>query len=76
MAFQHSNTINPAQEKAGVEGVGLFTGNLALNTDWLVTDNHFYGGDSLTSFVFDVAEDGKATAVTPAALRVKLERRD
>ena len=76
MAFQHSNTLDPADEKAGVAGVGLFTGNLALNTDWIVTDNRFYGGDSLTLFVFDVAADGKATAVTPAALRVKLARRD
>ena len=76
MAFRHSNTISPAVEKLGVEGVGLFSGNLALNTDWLVTDNRFYGGDDVTLFVFDVAEDGRATAVTPAALRVKLKRRD
>lgn len=76
MAFQHSNTIDPTLEKAGVAGVGLFSGNLALNTDWLATDNRFYGGDSLTLFVFDVAKDGRATAVTPAALRVKLEKRE
>lgn len=76
MAFRHSNTINPALEKAGVDGVGLFSGNLALNSDWLVTDNYFYGGNSLTLFVFDVAEDGKATALALAALRVNLERRD
>lgn len=75
MAFQHSNTIGRRAERAGVEGVGLFSGNLALNPDWLITDSIFYGGEGLFLFVFDIAKDGRATAVTPAALRVKLERR-
>ncbi|KAF5855041.1 hypothetical protein ETB97_010203 [Aspergillus alliaceus] len=42
--------------------------------DLYLIDPTNYGGKSLSLLVFDVNEDGRATAVNPAAFRVKLDR--
>jgi hypothetical protein len=46
------------------------------NYDWPVTDATHYGGKGTYLFVFDVDGDARATAVSPAAARVKLERKE
>ena len=58
---------------------GLFSGQYALNWDWLSVDAVTYGGVGLDLFVFDIqTEDGKgngkAVAVTPGAMRARLKR--
>lgn len=63
----------PGAAKLGV--LGPFTGQYKTNYDWLNTDGVHYAGRGLNLFVFDVDEEGMATAVTPAAARVKLERK-
>jgi hypothetical protein len=42
--------------------------------DYLVGDAGAYGGISLSLFVFEVDNQGSATAVSPEAWRVRLER--
>ncbi|KAE8349874.1 beta-lactamase/transpeptidase-like protein [Aspergillus coremiiformis] len=42
--------------------------------DLFLLDTASYGGKSLSLLVFDLAADGRATAVRPPAFRVKLER--
>ncbi|KAB8262339.1 beta-lactamase/transpeptidase-like protein [Aspergillus pseudonomiae] len=42
--------------------------------DLYLLDGSTYGGQSLSLLVFDVDENGRATAVTPPAFRTKLER--
>ena len=77
VAFRHSNVVEAEVKKEGVAGLGLFTGQLALNLDWLTVDSMVstYGGYDLFLFVFDVEDDGRASAITLPGLRVKLERR-
>lgn len=53
---------------------GLFYRQLNVDADWLLGDSGTYGGMALGLFVFDVDNDGRANAVTPAGWRVKLER--
>lgn len=59
----------------GTEALGLFTGQFTQNLDWLTVDATTYGGTGVGLFVFDLDEEGFATAATPAAWRVRLERR-
>jgi CubicO group peptidase (beta-lactamase class C family) len=54
--------------------IGPFMEAITMNRDWLVLDALTYGGIGVSLFVFDVGEDGKATAVTAAAWRAKLDR--
>ncbi|KAF2665056.1 beta-lactamase/transpeptidase-like protein [Microthyrium microscopicum] len=54
--------------------VGLFSGNGIVSPDWLELDSLTYGGIALALFVFDVESDGKAIAVSPAALRISLKK--
>lgn len=63
---------------ASEEGIGPFTGFVATNGDWLSPDafSNYYNGVAINLFVFDVDADGKAVAVTPAATKVKLERKE
>lgn len=55
------------------------TGRLAsapgfTHADWILVDSPAYGGNAVKRFVFDVADDGRATAVNNKAFRVKLDR--
>jgi CubicO group peptidase (beta-lactamase class C family) len=58
-------------------GTGPFTGFYSTNGDWLSADStpNYYNRVAVNLFVFDVDEDGRATAVTPAATKLKLERK-
>lgn len=42
--------------------------------DWILLDSPAYGGMAVKGFVFDVADDGRATALSPTALRVVLDK--
>jgi CubicO group peptidase (beta-lactamase class C family) len=53
---------------------GLFSGQGFVTSDWIDVDSPAYGGIGLGLFVFDIGADSKATAVSPAALRVKLAK--
>lgn len=55
--------------------IGPFTGQFGTNSDWLLVDSAHYAGRGVNLFVFDVDEKGGATAVSPAAVRVKLRRK-
>jgi CubicO group peptidase (beta-lactamase class C family) len=59
---------SPAKTPSG----GLFARGLNENIDWLRGDAPTYGGIGVGLFVFDVASNGNATAVSPEAWRVKL----
>ena len=63
----------PGAVKLGA--IGPFTGQYKTNYDWLVTDATHYAGFGTNLFVFDVDGNGRATAVSPATARVKLEKR-
>jgi hypothetical protein len=51
---------------------GLFAG--FEFQDWLNAGSLAYGNIGVGSFVFDIGTDGKATAVSPSAFRITLER--
>ena len=55
--------------------IGPFRGQYATNFDWLTVDLTHYGGVGVNLFVFDVEEGGKATALSPVATRIKLQRK-
>jgi hypothetical protein len=64
-----------AATAAGIPGVtGPFTGQWSTNFDWLTADTVHYDGVGMNLFVFDLDATGSATGVTPAAMKVKLER--
>lgn len=87
VAFQASthlqtNSYTVASELGlGVGGgkkiIGPFTAHYATNFDWLTVDQIHYGGVGLQLFVFDLDKEGGgfATALSPAAMRVKLQRK-
>jgi hypothetical protein len=52
----------------------LFSGPSIIGGDWIDLDSPAYAGIGLSLFVFDVTMGGKATAVSPAALRVRLQK--
>lgn len=51
---------------------GLFAG--FEYQDWINAGSLAYGNIGVGSFVFDIGADGKATAVSPSAFRITLER--
>jgi CubicO group peptidase (beta-lactamase class C family) len=53
---------------------GPFTAQYATNFDWLTVGAGQYGGRGYYSFIFNIDTEGKATHVTPAAMRAKLQR--
>jgi CubicO group peptidase (beta-lactamase class C family) len=73
MAFRlvSGNDAPGAQEPVGSR---LFLGRGFAAADWVGVDSITYGGIGTTLFVFDIDCDGKATAVSPAAFRVTLEK--
>jgi CubicO group peptidase (beta-lactamase class C family) len=54
--------------------LGPFLEMMTVNFDWLATDGLTYGGAGTGQFVFNVGDDGRATAVEPIFLRASLER--
>ncbi|KAJ4395884.1 hypothetical protein N0V93_000099 [Gnomoniopsis smithogilvyi] len=44
------------------------------NADWVLVDSPAYGGNAVKRFVFDLADDGQAAAVSPTVFRIKLHR--
>ena len=64
-----------APEAARLKVVGPFTGQYAVNADWLLADAAHYGGIGVNLFIFDVDGKGKATAVSPAVTRARLEKK-
>ena len=80
VAFQassnnYTNSYTKAAE-AGIDGIiGPFTGQYKTNFDWLVAAQQNYGARAINLFVFDVDEKGRATAVSPAVTRAKLQRK-
>lgn len=57
------------------------TGSLAsapgfMYADWILVDSPAYGGNAVKRFVFDIADDGRATAVSPTAYQITLDRED
>lgn len=52
----------------------LFSGPSFEAADWIYADVLTYGGVGATLFVFDVGCDGKATAISPAAFRMTLQK--
>ncbi|KAK4446286.1 beta-lactamase/transpeptidase-like protein [Podospora aff. communis PSN243] len=53
---------------------GLFSAPGMMSPDWLVVDASTYYGVGLSLVVFDVGEDGRASAVTVPAYRVTMTR--
>lgn len=55
------------------------TGRLAsapgfVTADWILVDSPAYGGNAVKRFVFDVLENGEATAVSPTAFQITLSK--
>lgn len=69
-----SSTYAPVTEL----GLGPFTGAYATNGGWITGDAvlSYYAGVAVNLFVFEVDGAGRATAVSPAVTRMKLERRE
>lgn len=75
VAFQAStNSQFNSYTLAGDLGLGPLSGFYATKFDWLTVDERHYAGFGVNLFVFDVNEDGNATAVSPAVTRATLER--
>lgn len=75
VAFQASrNPQTNAYTQAGEMAIGPFTGQYATNFDWFIVDQRHYGGIAIDLFVFDVDDNGRAIAVSPAVTRSKLKR--
>ncbi|KAM7189306.1 Beta-lactamase/transpeptidase-like protein [Naviculisporaceae sp. PSN 640] len=73
MAFRLVSTLD-SPASSGQESGALFAGPGMVTADWLVVDASTYYGVGLSLFVFDLGQDGKATAVRLPAYRVKLPR--
>ncbi|KAL6715732.1 hypothetical protein ACLMJK_006693 [Lecanora helva] len=56
--------------------IGPFTAQASTNFDWLSVDANHYAGRAAGLFVFDIDEKGRATGVSPAVPRARLERRE
>ena len=75
-AFQIStNTQSKSYEEALDKKANPFTDYYYSNFDWILVDRKFYAEKGVNLFVFDLDEEGCATAVSPAVTRVKLERK-
>ncbi|KAE8381710.1 beta-lactamase/transpeptidase-like protein [Aspergillus bertholletiae] len=66
-------SYTPTKERAVGSPQRLVSRLYDVNDLYLV-DGTTYNGQSLSLFVFDIEEDGRATAVAPAAFRAKLDR--
>ncbi|KAI0554758.1 beta-lactamase/transpeptidase-like protein [Xylaria curta] len=78
------STIDPKTKQRGFvitpvtppeEYTGLFSKMFATNSDWLNNNLITYGGQALGTFYFDVADNGRALAASPAVLRGKKFKR-
>ncbi|KAI0487025.1 beta-lactamase/transpeptidase-like protein [Xylaria cf. heliscus] len=70
---QRSFVITPVKPPA--EYTGLFSKQFNANGDWLDNNHITYGGQALGTFYFDVADDGRVVAASPAVLRGKKFRK-
>ncbi|KAL9611133.1 MAG: hypothetical protein Q9167_004213 [Letrouitia subvulpina] len=76
VAFQASKYPQTSiYTEAGDLAIGPFTASTKTNADWLAVDGRHYAGLGVNLFVFDVDGEGKATAVSPAVTRTKLEKK-
>lgn len=78
-AFQLSSNPQLPTYTSAMQGddspvIGTWTGFYTTNGDFAFTDQQRYAGIEVNLFVFDVDEEGKATAVSPAVQRVTLQR--
>ncbi|RAK81929.1 serine hydrolase domain-containing protein [Aspergillus fijiensis CBS 313.89] len=64
-----------ASNAADLGVIGPFTGQYNTNLDFWSTDTIYYGTRGLGTFVFTVDGDGKASAISPTAAKIKLERK-
>ncbi|KAI1742398.1 beta-lactamase/transpeptidase-like protein [Xylaria scruposa] len=78
------STVDPKTKQRGFvitpvtppeEYTGLFSKMFATNSDWLNNNLITYGGQALGTFYFDVADNGRAVAASPAVLRGKKFKR-
>ncbi|KAK2806820.1 hypothetical protein FQN50_005682 [Emmonsiellopsis sp. PD_5] len=58
------------------KALGIFTKQFVEASGWITLDVEMFGGLSLLQFVFDVDQEGKASAVSLPSLRIKLERKE
>ena len=76
VTFQASTYLQTSSYEDGPKSViGPFTGFYGTNIDWAVAGQELYGGVGVKMFVFDVDAEGDATALSPAAMRVTLQRK-
>ncbi|CAN8105933.1 unnamed protein product [Discula destructiva] len=61
---------------APVESGRLVSAPGSAKADWILVDSPAYDGMAVKRFVFDVADDGRAAALSPTAFRVVLDRQD
>lgn len=73
LAFQASTN---AVVRSTPGQIGWFTGFYAANFDWISVGQGTYGSIGVDLFVFDVDGEGRAVAVSPAATRARLVRRE
>ena len=66
-----SGTI--ASAEAASQGLGLFSRQFAVS-DWFFEGTSYTAGIGTDLFIFNVAEGGKATSISPAALRITLDK--
>lgn len=73
-AFRASVVTMPNAEASSFSGP--FMQQRITNFDWLTVDSPTYGQVGLSLFLFDLDDDRKAHAATPAAARAKLSRKN
>ena len=71
---QTSSYFVPGASELGT--IGPFTGFYNTNFDWIIVDTVHYAKLGVYLFVFDVDDQGRATAVSPAATRATLKRKE
>ncbi|KAI4209932.1 MAG: hypothetical protein LQ351_007158 [Letrouitia transgressa] len=77
VAFQASSNLQTTTYmEAGNDLTNApFTAHALANHDWGSVDSAHYAGLGVDLFVFDVDGEGKATAVSPAVTRAKLDKK-
>ncbi|KAK2792956.1 hypothetical protein FQN51_001534 [Onygenales sp. PD_10] len=58
------------------KALGIFTKQFVEDSGWITLDAEMFGGLSFLHFVFDVDQEGKASALSLPSLRIKLERKE
>ena len=71
---QTNSYLAPGASKLG--SIGPFTGEFNTNYNWFSAGLNAYGKLGVDMFVFDVDGEGRATALTPAATRATLRRKE